>query len=129
MPTIGFETPAYIFRESYISRTIDADMVRIVVDNQVSQPKMTGQRAGFAGYSLHHAPIAGKRKHKVIENLMTRRIEMRHHLSLCNSHTDRRRNSLPQGPRCCLDTRRSPIFRMARAFRSDLTESFYIIER
>ncbi|MNC08057.1 hypothetical protein D3C75_556280 [compost metagenome] len=126
VPAVGFETCCGIVSEPAFNVTVDGDAVVVIERNQFAQLQGTCQRAHFVRNAFHHAAIAHERIGEVVNNVMTRTVELRRQRLLSNRHTHCVGNTLTQraggGFNACGVTH----FRVTWGFGVQLTEVFQL---
>ncbi|VUT15011.1 hypothetical protein SB6421_01251 [Klebsiella huaxiensis] len=128
VPAVGFKAFCRVVSEPAFNVTVDGDAVVVIERHQLAQFQGTGQGAYLVGDTFHHAAVAHEGVGEVVNNVVTRTVELRRQRFLRNRHTHRIGNTLPQWPGGGFDTRGVTHFRMARRFGMQLAEALQIVQ-
>lgn len=77
LPAVGFETRRGVVGEPAVHFAIDGDAVVVVEGDQLAQAEGAGQRADLVADAFHHAAITEEHVGVVVDNLVTRTVELR----------------------------------------------------
>jgi hypothetical protein len=98
-------------------------MVVIIDGNQVAQLKVTSERAGLAGHTLHQAAISEEAVCVVVDQVKAGLVEAGSSMCLGKGETDSIADTLTQRARRNLNTRSIMSFGVTRSDAVDLLES------
>src|SRR5579862_9585631 len=97
-------------------------MIVVVEVNQVVELEVPGERRGFGGNSFHKATVARDSVNLEVDDVVSRAVEMRREMLLCDPHSHAVPESLPQRSGGRFNSRNQPVLRMSRRLASPLTE-------
>ena len=118
-----------ILREGDIRITLDGDFIGIIEDNQFGQAKRASQRERLRRDTFHHAAVATQREGVMVNDFVTRTVELSSQMCLSHCHTNSHTHTCAQRASRSFDTNRMTILWMSRRKRAVLTELFHIIQR
>ena len=129
VPVIGFETLMGVVGKPAFGFAIDRDAVMVIEADQLAEAERARQRADFVGDPLHQAAVAHKHVGKVVDDVVTRTVELRRQRAFSDRQTHGVGQPLAQRPGGGFDARRVADFRVARRFRVQLTEVLQLFHR
>lgn len=103
VPTVRLVALGNILSESLVGVTIDGNVVVVPDGNQVSELKVTSQRAGLARDTLHQATIAEEAVCIVVNQVETVLVKCSSSVCLCHGQTDGVADTLTKGTGCDLN--------------------------
>ncbi len=116
VPVIGFKTFGGIIGKPAFGFTVNGDTVVVIEANEFAQPQRARQRADLVGDPLHQAAVAHKGIGIVIDNLMSRLVELCRQRALGNCQPHRVSQPLAEWAGGGLDARRIANLRMTWCF-------------
>ncbi|PPE60915.1 hypothetical protein F152LOC_02780 [Pectobacterium brasiliense] len=129
VPAVGFKASGGIVGKPAFNVAVDRDAVVIIKRGQFAELHGAGQRADFVGNPFHHAAVTQKRVGVMVDNLMTRAVELRRQRALGNRHTDCVGNPLTQRAGGGFNAGGVAVFRVTRSFRVQLAKVFQFFNR
>ena len=129
VPAVGGEPRAHVFGEAHGRRSREADVIVVVQDDELAEPEMPGERASLGGDALHQVAVARQHVGVVIDDRISRAVEVRRQVRLGDRHADGIRDALPERARRGFDTGSQMTLRMAGRAASPLPEALYVHER
>ena len=129
VPAVGFETCSGVVSEPALNVTVDGDTVVVIERNQFTQLQGTCQGAHFVRNAFHHAAIAHERIGEVVNDVVTRTVELRRQGLLSNRHTHSVCNTLTQRAGGGFYASGVAHFRVTWSFGVQLTEVFQLFDR
>ncbi|MNP05673.1 hypothetical protein D3C76_976280 [compost metagenome] len=128
VPAVGFETCCGIVGEPAFNVAVDGDAVVVIERNQFAQLQGTGQGAYLVRDTFHHAAVAEECIGEVVNNVVTRTVELRRQRLLSNRHAHCVSNTLTQRTGSGFNTCGVTHFRVTRGFGVQLTEVFQLFD-
>ncbi len=128
IPAIPFESALHVLAESEIGVAFDGDRVAVVDPAQIRQPKMSGQRGGFACHPFHEVTVAADHIDVVIEQNEIRPVVARRKPTRCDRHPDAVSAALPERTGRGLDAGGEAVFGMSGRDAVDRAELLDVIE-
>jgi hypothetical protein len=113
-PAVALEAARDVLGKRKRGVAVDGDVIVVVDDGELAEPKMAGKRRRLARHTLHQVAVAGKDPGPVFHHRVLRTVEMRPQEALGDGHTYGVPESLPQRSGCGLDARRVAPFGMSR---------------
>ncbi len=129
VPAVGFKAFGGIVGKPAFHVTVDGDTVVVIERYQLAELQGTGQGAHLVGDAFHHAAIAHKRVGEVVDNVVTRAVELRRQRFFGDSHAHGVSDALAQRTGGGFHASGVAHFRVARGFRVQLTEVFQLVNR
>ncbi len=118
-----------VLAESQRRRARQRHVVRVVKDDELAEPEVTGERSCLGLDTLHQIAVAGEHVRMVVEHLVARSVVARSEVRFADRHSDRVRDSLPEGPGRGLDTMGQVRLRMAGREAPPRAKAPQLIER
>ncbi|MNS45853.1 hypothetical protein D3C72_783310 [compost metagenome] len=128
VPAVGFETLGGVVGEPAFHVTVDGDAVVIPERDQFAQLQSTGQGARLVGDTFHQAAVAHEGVGVVVDDVVTRLVELLGHGLLGDRHAHGIGDALTQRASGGLDARGITVLRVTRGARVQLAEVFQIID-
>ena len=128
LPAISFETPGRVVGKPAVHFTVDGDAVVVVEHDQLAKAQCAGQGRHLVGNAFHQAAIAQEGVGVVINNIVTRAVELLRQGFLRQRKADRIGNALPERPRGGFNARCITVLRVARGFGVQLTEVLDVVD-
>ncbi|CAI1197903.1 Uncharacterised protein [Serratia quinivorans] len=129
VPAVGFKALGGVVGEPAFHVTVDGDAVVIVERGQFAELEGTGQRTDFVGDAFHHTAVAHKGVGVVVDDVMTRAVELRAQGTFGNGETDGVGDALTQRAGGGFHAWGVAVFRVARGFGVQLAEVFQLAHR
>ena len=126
---VGLEPRGGVLALARRRRRIEGDGVRIVNQDQIIEPEMPGEGAGFGRNAFLQTTVAREANAVLIENAVVAGIETRRGHFHRHRDADGIGHALPQRAGGAFDSRRFKKFRMARRLAVQLTEVFDFLDR
>ncbi len=128
LPAVSLEAARGVVGEPAVDFAIDGNAVVIVEGGELVQPQGAGQRADLVGYAFHQAAIAEEHIGVVVDDLMTRLIELRRHDFLRQGEAHGVGQALTQRTGGGLDAGGVAELRMARGLAVQLAEVLQVVD-
>ena len=125
MPAIGGEARAGIVGKGEAGRAVDRNAVIVIIDDQLAEAQMTGQRGGFMADTFFHVAVAGDDIGVVVDQT----VEADAQMGLGDRHADRGGEALAQRPGGGFDAGSDIVFRMAGGAAAGLAELLQRLQR
>ena len=128
-PAIGFEAARRVVVEPAAHLAVDGDAVVVVESHQLVEPPGAGQRTGLVADAFHQAAVAEKHEGAVVDDRVTRAIELLGEQLLRQRHAHGVGDALAQRAGGGFDAGRHAHFRVARRARAELAEALELVHR
>ncbi len=129
VPAVGFETQGGVVGEPAVDVAVDGDAVVIVEGGQLAEFEGAGQGADFVRNAFHHAAVAHEGVGVVVDDVVTRAVELRRQGAFGDGEADGVGDALAQRAGGGLNARGVTVLRVARGFGMELTEVFQLAHR
>ena len=129
VPAIGFEARADVLCKREVRRRGERDQVRVVEDDQATEPKSAGKRRRLRRDPFHQVAVARKNVRVVVHDLIAGTIERRRQPPLGNRKSDAVADSLTERSGRDFDAWREPALRMAGRAALPLSKLLEVFER
>jgi hypothetical protein len=96
LPPVGLEPLLRIVAEGELGVALDRDVIVVVEPDQLSKPKVAGERCSLVRHSLHHVAVARDEVGVVIDDRVILLVEDRREMCLCHRHPDRVAHTLTE---------------------------------
>src|SRR5690606_29446606 len=127
LPAVGFETLRSVGGEPAFHFAVDGNAVVVVEEHQLAQAQSAGQRSYFVGDAFHQAAVAQERIGVVVNNIVTRAVELGGQRLFGKRKAHGVCNALPQRAGSGFDTRCVTVFRVPRSLGVQLTEVLDVV--
>jgi hypothetical protein len=129
VPAVSLKASENVFRKGQVRRTVDADPIIVVKDDQLPQAQVPRQTTGFVGNALHEVSVAGDDVRVMVHDGEARPIEPFGQPAFGDGHPDGVGDALAEGACRRLDTRRQAIFGVTRRLTFPLTKGSQVVQR
>ncbi|SYD71601.1 Uncharacterised protein [Klebsiella pneumoniae] len=126
VPAVGFKAFGGVVGEPAFNVAVDGDAVVIIERHQFTQFQGTGQGAHFVRNAFHHAAVAHEGVGVVVDDIVSRTVELRRQGFLGDSHPDRVSDTLAQRTGGGFHACGVADFRVTRGFGVQLAEVFQL---
>ena len=129
VPAVGLETLRNVFGEPAFDVAVDGDAVVVPEGDQLAQAEGAGQRAGFVRHAFHQAAVAEENESVVIDDFVTRLVELGGEYLFGQREADRVGDALAERAGGRFDARGVAVFRVARRPGVQLAEVLDVVDR
>ncbi|SWX47793.1 Uncharacterised protein [Klebsiella pneumoniae] len=129
VPAVGFKAFGGVVGEPAFNVAVDGDAVVIIERHQFTQFQGTGQGAHFVRNAFHHTAVAHEGVGVVVDDIVSRTVELRRQGFLGDSHPDRVSDTLAQRTGGGFHACGVADFRVTRGFGVQLAEVFQLFNR
>ena len=126
VPAVGFKAFRGVVGEPAFNVAVDGDAVVIIERHQFTQFQGTGQGAHFVRNAFHHTAVAHEGVGVVVDDIVSRTVELRRQGFLGDSHPDRVSDTLAQRTGGGFHACGVADFRVTRGFGVQLAEVFQL---
>jgi hypothetical protein len=128
LPAVCFEAFRCIVGEPAIDLAVNGDIVVVVEANQLAELERPGQRAGLVRNAFHEATVTKEHPGLVMDNVVSRPVELGGQHLLTHGHANGIRDALAQRTRGCLDRTARLEFRVACRLVAHLPEVLQLVD-
>ena len=129
MPAVGREARGDVLGEADRRRAGEGDRVAVVEHDQLAQPQVAGQRAGFGLHAFDHVAVAREHIGVVVDDLVAGPVVAHGQVGFGQRHADRIGDALAEWARGRLDPLGQMAFRVPRSQAAPLAEALDLLQR